>query len=204
MRTASRAGVLVASAVLVLASGSPLRAQLRVGAAAGGTVSSVLVRDSITVPVTVTPKPGAQIAFWLETRLNSTYRVSASLSTAWSTLSRTEERASTGVVPLATWTPAVTLDRVVLPGLSVGASAGAVIYRADRARSNLFRLGANPAPVFGANLRFDHPTAGGLVLTGRLGYDVHAFTTPALRDAGFRGSRPVHRVAITFGVSRGL
>ncbi len=177
---------------------------LRLGVSIGALTSTALVKDSVVFAVSVAPRPAPGFAFWAETRLNPRYRLSAGLHTAWSRLQRTENDSTVSVVPLATWTPTVTLDRALLEGLGVYASAGAVLYRADRTSANLFRRGSSPRPVFGAGVRYDRPLAGGLVLTGRLGYDFHRFSTPSLQEMGFRGERPVHRIGLSVGVSRGL
>jgi hypothetical protein len=84
----------------------------------------------------------------------------------------------------------------------VYARAGAIIYRADRTASNLFRDGSPPMPLLGFGGTLDRELGNGLRLTFDLGYDVHRFSTPSLRDAGFRGDRTVHRVGLSIGLSR--
>jgi hypothetical protein len=88
--------------------------------------------------------------------------------------------------------------------LAVYGKAGAIVYQADHDASNLFREGVSAQPLLGAGIRASRPLSNGLMLVIDLGYDVHRFSTRALRDAGFTGERPVHRLGLTLGVSRGL
>ncbi|MBI4502561.1 MAG: hypothetical protein HY700_15550 [Gemmatimonadetes bacterium] len=179
-------------------------AQTRIAIRAGATGSSALVRDSIIQAFSVRPEIGPSIGFGIETGLDTRYRVGVSLSTTWGHLRRYEAAGSAEVVPLSTWTPAVSLYRILFPSISAGATVGAVIYRADRRASNLFRRGSSPMPLVGLGVRAERPMTNGLRLSLSLQYDVHRFSTPALADAGFSGERPVHRLSASVGVSRGL
>jgi hypothetical protein len=165
---------------------------------------SLLVRDSIVQPFTVKPDIAFNVGFWVERPLDSAFTVSAALVTAWSQLARHEAGSTSEVVTLTTWTPTVSLSRTVYQSLRLYAKAGAIVYRADRTASNLFREGASPLPLIGLGGTIDHELGSGLRLTVDLGYDVHRFWTPSLRNAGFRGERTVHRVGLTIGVSRGM
>ena len=181
-----------------------LPAQTRVGVRGGGTAMSALAKDSIVNPFAVRTDPGPTFGFWLETALNPSYTVAAGLSTSWSKLTRHENGATETVVNLTTWIPAVTLSRTFRTGLSGYVRAGAIIYRAERRESNLFRDGASPAAILGGGLSYQRALRGNFRLLLDLGYDAHRFSTPALRSAGFAGERVVHRVGVGVGVSRGL
>ncbi len=191
-------------AALTALTALPALAQTRFGLSAGVVTMTPLVRDSIVEPFTVRANPGPNIGFWLETRLDSAYGLRVGLSTAWSHLVRHRATTNTEVIPLSTFTPVISLDRRLARDLRAYAMVGAIIYRADRTASNLFRNGSSPAPLFGVGVRADQSISSGLQLTLSLGYDIHWFSTPALRSAGFQGERPVHRVGLSVGVSRGL
>jgi len=182
----------------------PAAAQSRIGISAGANTTSALLHDSIVEPFSVNTNPAPTLGFWLETRLDPRYALSIGLTTSWSHLARHEAGATVDVVPLSTWTPAVRLQRGVFRSIAAYAKVGAVIYRADRTRANLFREGAPPTPVFGLGLRADRPIASGLRLVLDIGYDAHRFGTPAMHSEGYRGEQLVHRVGLSVGVSRGL
>jgi hypothetical protein len=188
--------------VVALSLGNSAAAQTRIGVKAGGAGMSLLVRDSIVKPFTVKPDLAFSAGFWVEHPLDSSYTVSAGLGTAWSNLSRHEAGVTTEVITLTTWTPSLTLSRVVYQTVRVYGRAGVIVYRADRTESNLFREGGPVLPLVGFGATVDHELGEGLRLTLDLGYDVHRFTTQSLRDAGFQGQRVVHRVALTIGLSR--
>jgi hypothetical protein len=181
-----------------------LPAQTRVGVRGGGTVMSALAKDSIVNPFAVRTDPGPAFGFWLETALNPSYTLAAGLSTSWSKLTRHENGAAETVVNLTTWIPALTLSRIIRAGFRGYVRAGAIIYRAERRESNLFRDGASPAAILGGGLSYQRALSGNFRLVLDLGYDAHRFSTPALRSAGFAGERVVHRLSLGVGVSRGL
>jgi hypothetical protein len=195
---------LAASIALLGALSFPAAAQTRVGARAGASLMSSLVNDSIVQPLSIRPGPGPAIGFWIETRLDPTYTVSLGLQTAWSTIFRHEAGSKTAVVPVSTWTPVISLGRTLNRNVTAYGRLGAIIYRADRTASNLFRDGSPPAALLGAGIGGERPLAGDLRLTLDLTYDVHRFSTPSLRAAGFVGERLVHRVGVSVGVSRGV
>jgi hypothetical protein len=182
----------------------PAAAQTRIGISAGANATSSLVRDSIVEPFTVRANPAPTLGFWLETMLDPRYSLGIGLTTSWGRLARHQASGTVDVVPLSTWTPTVRLQHTVYRGIQAFAKAGAVIYRADRTRSNLFRDGAPPAPIFGLGVRGERAIASGLRLVLDLDYDAHRFSTPAMRAEGFRGEQLVHRVGLSVGVSRGL
>jgi hypothetical protein len=164
---------------------------------------STLVHDSIVQPISVRPDIAPAIGFWVERPIDSAYSVSAGLTTAWSRLARHEAGTTLEVITVSTWTPNVALSRTVYQNIRIYTRAGAIIYRADRTASNLFRNGSSPMPMLGFGATLDRELGNGLRLTLDLGYDIHRFSTPSLRDAGFRGERAVHRVGLSIGVSRG-
>src|SRR6185295_7032216 len=199
---ALKAVAVCAFAIVGLVSGA--KAQTRVGAAAGVALMTDLARDSIVQPFTVRPDPGPAINFWIESTLDPHYTVAARFGTSWTHLTRHEADSTAEVTPLTTWTVAVTLSRILIKDVAVYGKAGAVVYQADRYQSNLFREGASPEPLLGAGITASRPLGSGLMLVVDLGYDVHRFSTQALRDAGFSGDRLVHRIGLSVGVSRGL
>ncbi|MBI4420752.1 MAG: hypothetical protein HY560_08000 [Gemmatimonadetes bacterium] len=182
----------------------PAAAQTRIGLQAGVIATSPLVRDSIVEPLSVRPDPAPTIGFWLETRLDATYRLGLGLATAWSRLARRSPSETVEVVPLTVWSPALTLRRDLRPGVSARATLGAMVYDPDHRAGTLFSQGSPVIPVVGAGLSYDRSVGGDLLLRIDLGYDVHRFTTTALRDRGFSGERAVHRVGVSVGVSRTL
>ena len=183
----------------------PALAQSRVGARIGLTGSSTLVRDSIVQALSIRPNLAPTIGFWIESRLDLVYRVDLGLDMAWSQLTQhTPGAAAADVVPLTSWTPTISLRRLVHRNIAARATMGALIYDPDQKTSNLFRRGAPVFPLLGLGATMERSVGGGLLLTLDLRYDFHRFTTASLRDAGFVGQRPVHRLTLALGVSRGL
>lgn len=194
----------LALGTLLLAAPTPALAQTRVGVQAGGAITTALVRDSITEPLAVRSAPGPGVRFTLDTRLNAAYHVGVSLATTWGPLQERTPGSSRDIVQLVSWHPAVTLRRRVRGALSAHASVGALVYRPDRSAGTLFARGAPILPVIGLGLGFERTVGRDIALVMAAEYDVHRFTTTALRDNGFAGERVVHRVIVSFGVTRGL
>jgi hypothetical protein len=192
--------------VLVLAAGGagpgPAVAQVRAGIRAGASLSSALVRDSITETLSVTPRPGMSLTLSLDAPISETYRVEVAFSSSWSRLVERSAGDSRTVVDLAVWHPRLVLEWRLTRDLRLRGSAGALLYRPRHTGGNLFQQGLPIIPVLGAGVGFERPLAGGFHLTADAAWTIHRFTTTSLRAAGFVGERPVQRATVSAGLKR--
>ena len=97
----------------------------------------------------------------------------------------------------------VGLERRLPAGLSARIGVGGLKYFAGET-TGMFRTGSGSIAGLGA-LAISHalPVSSHFGFAVEARYDVHGFTTPALRDEGFASARPVHRVALTIRARRG-
>ena len=175
---------------------SAARAQVSVGVGLGVVGSSNLVRDSIVEVVSVRPQAAPQIGLRIETPLGGRYRVAGELSVSHSSLMARGEATSTKITGLTLWAPAVVLQAAVTPWLAGEARLGALIYAPSETESTLFSDGAPVTPVLGLGITAARALGDRLTGTLQLRYDLHRFTTNALKSRGFTGETVVHRIAL--------
>lgn len=161
-----------------------------------------MVRDSIVQPIAVRPGIAPSLGFTLETDLDQDWRVALGFSTAWTRLSRHSAGSSARVVPLTWWTPLVSLSRLVLGPVTARVTVGAIAYDPDYTDGNLFSGGAPIVPLVGFVVGVEQTRGNSLRYAIELGYDLHRFSTSALRDEGFSGEQAVHRVSLSIALSR--
>jgi hypothetical protein len=194
---------LIALVVFLVASrAAPAAAQVRAGIRAGASLSSTLVRDSITEPLSVAPRPGMSLTLSFDAPISDTYRVEIAFTSSWSRLVERSAGESRTVVDLAVWHPRLVLERRLTRELRLRGSAGALLYRPRHTGGNLFQGGSPVIPVLGAGVGIERPLPGGFDLTADVSWTIHRFTTASLRAAGFVGERPVQRAAVSAGVKR--
>jgi len=98
----------------------------------------------------------------------------------------------------------VGLQRHFGAGASARVGVGGLRYAAKQ--TGVFREGSGgifPLGTVAATYGLPLPFARRRQLEVEARYDVHQFITPALRTEGFRGSQPVHRVAILMRIGWG-
>ncbi len=202
-----RAGLFLLAAAL--ASGAaPAVAQVRIGLRTGIVVTTNLVRDSIVTPFSVRPNPAVFLGVAIETQIDPRYGVGVSFEVSRSDLLRRPSVDDIEITTLTIWHPAITLRHGFAAWASVEFSAGAVIYDPDRRANTLFRNDTPIEPVFGVGFSAVRSVGGRFEAALGVAYDVHRFSTSALRTVGFKGETTVHRFAVrvtvrrTVGVSR--
>jgi hypothetical protein len=193
--------VVRASPAIMLALGvlapRQLAGQLAVGVAAGARYSTPLVRDSIVTPFNVRPALAPMVAVTLATPLTRDWAADITLDFSTSPVWRHDSdgsRVAVGRVSTAAFT--VGLERRLPAGFFTRIGVGG-LKDIPSENSGIFRLGSGSIAGLGA-LALGHalPLGGRDRFTIEARYDVHGFTTPALRDEGFGSARAVHRVAL--------
>lgn len=185
--------------VLAFLSVSPtvqLSGQVSVRLSLGARYSTMLVHDSIEVPIDLKPTVAPALQLTAREPLTGPWTGDATLDVSPAKLKREESGSSTEVGSFTAVALTVGVRRQARSGLAFRGGIGGLLYVTDESsvfqRGNggvfpLIALAATYAPAFGAR----H----GLELG--LHYDVHRFITPALRTVGFARLRPVHRLALT-------
>jgi hypothetical protein len=184
-----------ASALAASSAGAQVTLQL------GVVASTALVRDSFVEAFPVRANPALVAGLSAEAHVDR-YRVGVSLNVSRSDLMRRESISTSPVTRLTIWHPAVYLRQPLRPWLSGEARLGLVIYHPSVRSGTLFRNGAPVQPALGVGLRVERRVGRGVAVGIAGQYDLHRFSTPALRTEGFTGDTFVHRVTFSLGVRR--
>jgi hypothetical protein len=179
-------------------------AQLAVEVAAGARYSTALVHDSIVAPFDVQAALAPVVAVVVTRPLEHRWAAQLTLDFSTSTVRRHNAGCSTvslGRVSTAAFI--VGLERRLFAGLSARIGVGGLKYFPGET-TGIFRSGSGSIAGLGA-LAISHalPIGSHFGFAVEARYDVHGFTTPALREEGFTSARPVHRVALTIRARRG-
>jgi hypothetical protein len=187
---------------LLLLVPAPVPAQVTLGARIGALWSSNLVRDSIVTTVTARPRIAPLVALRVEIPLRDSYRIAGELAASHSTLMSYSPDGDAPVTGLTVLAPALAIRVPATPWLTGEARLGAVLYAPSRKTGTLFSAGSPIRPTLGLGLSADRPLGRLWGLAIAVQYDVHKFTTTALRAQGFVDESVVHRVAIMLALSR--
>jgi hypothetical protein len=163
--------------------------------------STNLVSDSIVARLSVRPNPALAVGLSGEMRVDR-YRVGATVSVSRSDLVRREPLGEFQVTRLTVWQPALYLRQPLLSWLSAEARASLFIYDSSVRDGTLFRSGTPVTPGLGAGFRLERRLGPAVALGMSAQYDIHRFSTPALRAEGFTGQTYVHRFGLLFSVRR--
>ena len=198
------AALLVALLAVEVFAPAQLSGQLVVEISAGVRYSTALVRDSIVAPFDVRPALAPAVAITVTMPLERGWGAQATLDFSTGTLRRHDaDGSSVAFGRASTAAFIVGLERRLPAGFAARIGVGGLKYLPD-ANSGVFRSGSGSIAGLGA-LALGHTLPFGK--RGRFAvearYDVHRFTTPALRDEGFDSPRPVHRLALTIRAGRG-
>ena len=201
-------GVLAAGMVVMLALGvfpaRRLTGQIMVEVSAGARYSTPLVRDSIVTPFDAGPALAPAVAVTVATPLKRGWAAQISLDFSTSDLWRhNADGSSAGLGRVSTAAFTVGLERRLPAGFSARIDVGGLKYIPGES-SGIFRLGSGSIAGLGALALGYAPPVGrryGFAVEAR--YDMHGFTTPALREEGFASAQPVHRVAVMLRATRG-
>ncbi|HEY6808637.1 MAG TPA: hypothetical protein VI160_07600 [Gemmatimonadales bacterium] len=178
-----------------------LAAQVRVAVTAGARYTTRLVHDVIVTPFDVRAALAPALSVDASLPLDPPWRLAAVLDLSHSTVSRYDTGATVApITGLTTVALGLGLTRPLQPWLVGRGVLGAVKYFPGE-RTGLFQDGGPFFPF--AQLALDAAPAfaarRGLAI--ELRYDIHKFTTPALRDEGFISARVIHRVALGIRVA---
>ena len=180
--------------VLAVWPSSPLTAQVSFHVAVGARYSSTLVHDSIVTPVDLRPAIAPALLATVRQVLSARLSADITLDVAPSGLRRHEAGSSFDAGSMTTAAFTVGLRRELPWGLFGRAGFGALRYLG--ASDGVFREGAGGLFPLGTLAVAIAPSSLPRRLELEARYDVHRFFTPALRNDGFTGARPVHRVAL--------
>jgi hypothetical protein len=173
-----------------------LAAQVRIDVTAGARYATRLVHDHIVTPFDVRAGLAPALSVSASLPLDPPWRLAGVLDVSSSTVARYDAGGATApITGVTTVTLGLGLARPLKPWLDGRVVLGAMKYfPADRV--GLFQDGG-PLIPFG-QLTFDAAPrfAARLGLALELRYDIHKFTTPALRDEGFISPQVIHRVAL--------
>ena len=181
-----------------------LSAQVSFHVAAGVRYSSTLVHDSIVTPFDLRPALAPALLVSVRDELRPGWSADATLDVTPSGLRRHEGSGSSDAGSFTAFAFTVGLRRHLAPGASARIGVGGLRYAA--AQTGVFREGSGgifPLGTVAATYALPLPFARKRQLEVEAHYDVHQFTTPALRTEGFRESRPAHRVALVVRIGWG-
>jgi hypothetical protein len=182
----------------------PVSGQLVVEVSAGARYGTPLVRDSIVTGFSVRPALAPAVAVRVATPLERGWAAQVTLDFSTSALRRHDaDGSSVAFGRVSTAAFLVGVERQLPAGFSARVGFGGLKYLPGE-NSGIFRLGGGSIAGLGA-LALSHalPVRGRHGLAVEAGYDVHGFTTQALRDEGFSSARAVHRVALRVCARRG-
>jgi hypothetical protein len=171
-------------------------AQVSVRLSLGARYNTILVHDSIEVPINLKPTVAPALQLSVRNALPGPWAGEATLDVSPAKLKREESGTATEVGSFTAIALTLGLRRAMSAGVAARIGIGGLVYLTDESsvfqRGNggvfpLLALGTTYAPPVGARHR----------LEVGLNYDLHRFITPALRTVGYARLRPVHRIAIT-------
>lgn len=181
----------------------PGTGQLSVEISAGARYSTALVSDSIVTPFDVRPALAPALAVTLAMPLDSSWAAQVTVDLSTSELQRHDaDGSSVGLGRVSTAAFTVGLEHPLRSGFSARIGVGGLKYFPDE-ETGIFRLGSGAIAGLGM-LALSHPlpVGGRIACAVEARYDIHGFSTPALRDEGFESARAVHRVALTIRAHR--
>lgn len=180
--------------LVVVLTGYPtnrLTAQVSFHIAAGLRYTTTMVHDSIVSPFDLRPALAPALLLSVRDQLRPGWAADVTLDLTHAGLRRHE---TTGTFDAGSFTAiafTVGLRHTVKPHVTARVAAGGLKYAADEA--GVFRQGTGglfPIAALAATYAINR-----FEVDAR--YDVHRFSTPALRSVGFTDARPVHRFTVT-------
>ncbi len=163
---------------------------------AGATATSNLVTDVIVEPLSTRPAVAPTFGMAVGTRLDSLYTVHVTGAWTRSDVKRYQRGTVTPVIAVSTWQGSVELRRRITPLIIGHAMVGVLKYApgSDGRGATLFRGDAPAVPTLGIGASLGRSVTPTLHAALHVAWDLHRFTTAALRATGFEGRRTVHRV----------
>lgn len=168
-----------------------LTAQVSFHVTLGARYSSTLVHDSVVVPFDLRPTLAPAILLSVRDQLQPGWSMDATLDVTPSGLRRHESGATIEAGSFTAFAFTIGLRRHIATGATARLGLGGLKYAADQ--TGVFRQGTGSVfPL--VTLAATYAPLRRLEIEAR--YDVHRFTTPALRGVGFIGPQAVHRLAV--------
>ena len=191
------------SAVALALLTNGLEAQIRVEVGAGMTATSKLASDSIVNSINIGMDPGFAASFRLGAALDSANTLQIGLTLSHNTMVReVAGGASSDITSVNVWFPSIGLRRQFVGPTKIRGIIGALIYDPEDTVGTPFRDGSPVLATAGLGITYTPDFANGLSLD--LAWDIHRFSTSALRLEGFGGDQVVHRITLLLqlGVNR--
>lgn len=187
------------AAIIVMLSVCPsarLPGQVSFHIALGARYSSTLVHDSVVTPFDLRPALAPALLLSVRDELRPGWSADATLDVSPSGLRRHEGGGSFNAGSFTAVAFTVGLRHALAPGVSARFGVGGVRYAAEQ--TGVFRQGNGGLLPIAALAATYAPPLGGVAnhLEIDVRYDVHRFSTPALRSVGFTDPRPVHRLSV--------
>jgi hypothetical protein len=173
-------------------------AQFSLQASAGVRYATRLVHDSIVTPFDVQPALAPAVTLTGIAPLQHGWAAQVALDYTRGNLERHDADGSrTDIGTVGTLGLTVGLTHRLRSGLLLTFAAGGVTYLPSD-KTGLFRSGSGAIkPIGSVAIARPLPFGAHQHLALELRYDLHGFTTPALRDEGFTSGTAVHRVTLS-------
>jgi len=168
-----------------------LTAQVSFHFSAGPRYTTTMVHDSIVNPFDLRPALAPALLLSVRDELSPGWSADVTLDLTHAGLRRYETGGTFDAGSFTALAFTVGLRHLVKPHVTARVAAGGLKYAADAA--GVFRQGNGGLfPVAALGMTYDIKR---FEIDAR--YDVHRFSTPALRSVGFTDARPVHRFSVT-------
>jgi len=168
-----------------------LSAQVSFHIAAGPRYTTTMVHDSIVNPFDLRPALAPALLLSVRDELSPGWSADVTLDLTHAGLRRYETSGTFDAGSFTAIAFTVGLRHQVKPHVTARVAAGGLKYAADA--TGVFRQGNGGLfPIAALGMTYDIKR---FEIDAR--YDVHRFSTPALRSVGFTDARPVHRFSVT-------
>jgi len=176
----------------------PAAGQVSLHATVSARYSTALVHDSIVAPIDVQPAVGPALRLSLGEQSSTVWTPALNLDLSWTSLRNDESGSSTKFNSTTILAVTVGIHRALIPDLTAGGEVGVLKYLPSE-QTGLFRDGTDIEPIVGLGLYWRPGAARAHDIGLSLRYDLHRFTTGALRNEGFTNPQLVHRISLGVG-----
>jgi hypothetical protein len=164
--------------------------------------ASDIVRDSIVERITLGQNAAGMVTVTVDEALDRRTRLGLSFSVLRADLMRQFDTAqATTLTRVTMLNPAVVLTRALSVNFAVSVKGLLIAYRPRTTSGTPFQDDKPLRPGAGVGLHLMKPVGSRVTIGADLSYDVHGFTTRALRGDGI-DQRLVHRVSIGAAIRR--
>jgi len=190
-------------ALLLAAGASPVHAQVGWSARVGAGGASRLLRDFVTVPITVRQSIAPMLALGASLPVGPGARAGLEATVASGSFHSTENGTDTDLGTLRTGSLTAYLEGPVYERLRWHAGLGGITYwPADE--TGIFARGGTTRFLAGAGADYRYPVDPRWDVVASARYDYHRFSTKELAARGFSHTQAVGRVSLAVGIARGL